>query len=110
MSVNVADPEVSVAFYTDVLGGRVRGDRPDFGIGGAWLDMGSTQVHLVHLAVPPANGQHFALLVEDLDAVVAELRAKGVAVDDPSVVGSDRQTFVSDPDGNAIELHEVGTG
>jgi glyoxylase I family protein len=109
VSVNVSDPAASIAFYTDVIGGRVRSDRPDLGIGGAWIDLGGTQVHLIEAAVPPNLGQHFAILVEDVDEVVAELRGKGIDVADASVVGPDRQTFIEDPDGNVIELHQVGT-
>lgn len=108
VSVNVTDPERSIAFYTDVLGGTVRGDRPDLGIGGSWIDLGASQVHLVQSTVPPSLGQHFAILVADLDEVVEEMRAKGIAVGEPMVVGSDRQAFVEDPDGNVIELHQVG--
>ena len=37
VSVNVTDVDAALAFYTDVLGGTVRGDRPDFGISGAWI-------------------------------------------------------------------------
>ena len=109
VSVNVSDPERSIAFYTDVLGGSVRADRPDFGIGGAWIDVGSTQVHLIESEVPPNMGQHFAILVDDIDSVVRELRGKGLAVEDAGIVGPDRQTFIDDPDGNVIELHQIGT-
>lgn len=109
VSVNVSNPEQSIAFYTDVLGGTVRKDRPDFGIGGAWIDLGATQVHLIEADVPPNMGQHFAILVEDVDDVVRELRTKGFEVEDARVVGADRQTFVDDPDGNAVELHQLGT-
>jgi len=109
VSINVSDPDASVAFYTDVLGGTVRGDRPDFGFGGAWIDLGDAQVHLIEAAVPPNLGQHFAILVDDLDRVVDELRGKGFGVGDPVVVGPDRQTFLDDPDGNVIELHQIGT-
>ena len=109
VSVNVSDPVRSIAFYTEVLGGTVRTDRPDFGIGGAWIDIGATQVHLIEADVPPNMGQHFAILVEDLDGVVLELRANGLEVEDGRVVGPDRQTFIDDPDGNTIELHQIGT-
>ncbi len=109
VSVNVSDPERSIAFYTEVLGGTVRADRPDFGIGGAWIDLGATQVHLIETDVPPNMGQHFAILVDDVDGVVRELRAKGLEVEDARVVGPDRQTFIDDPDLNAIELHQIGT-
>ena len=109
VSVNVSDPDESIAFYTDVLGGAVRGDRPDFGLGGAWIDLGATQVHLIAADVPPNHGQHFAILVADLDATIRELRSRGLDVEDGRVVGPDRQTFLTDPSGNLIELHQVGT-
>ena len=109
VSVNVSNATDSVVFYTDVLGGTVRDDRPDFGIGGAWIDLGTTQVHLIETTVPPNMGQHFAILVDDLNGVVDELRATGLAVEDAAVVGPDCQTFIDDPDGNLIELHQIGT-
>lgn len=108
VSLNVTDVDEAVAFYTEVLGGSVRSDRPELGIGGAWLDLGATQVHLIEAPVPPSLGQHLALHLEQLDAAVAELRERGLEVADPMVVGTDRQTFVEDPSGNLVELHEVG--
>ena len=105
MSVNVDDVPAGVRFYTDVLGFTVRDDRPDFAFDGAWLDAGDQQLHLI-AAEPPRNlGQHFAVLVDDLDAAVAEVRSKGVKVTDPSPVGAGRQAFLTDPAGNGIELH-----
>jgi glyoxylase I family protein len=108
VSINVTKPADSIAFYTEVLGGTARDDRPDFGIGGAWINLGATQVHLIEMAVPDNLGQHFAILVEDLDEVVEELRSKGFDVDDGMMVGPGRQTFIEDPDGNVVELHQVG--
>ncbi len=42
-------------------------------------------------------GQHFALLYDDLGAVVAELRAQGLQVSDPTAVGETgrQQAFTS---------------
>jgi catechol 2,3-dioxygenase-like lactoylglutathione lyase family enzyme len=107
VSVNVSQVERSIAFYTEVLGGSVRDDRPNFPFDGAWIDLGAQQVHLIAAPPPPNLGQHFAVLVDDLGAVVSELRAAGLDVAAPVVVGSDLQTFIEDPDGNVIELHEV---
>jgi glyoxylase I family protein len=108
VSLNVADVDEAVTFYTAVLGGTVRDDRPDFGISGAWIDMGTQQVHLIEAPVPRNLGQHFAIRVGDLDSVVEELRAKGLKVADPVAVGPNRQTFIDDPAGNPVELHQVG--
>ena len=107
MSINVDDVDAAIGFYTDVLGLVPRGDRPDFGFGGAWLDAGGQQVHLIEGTPPPGVGQHFALQVDDLDATVAELRGRGVEVSDPGPVGTSRQAFLADPSGNMIELHQV---
>jgi len=40
VSVNVRDVDEAIAFYVGSLGMTVRADRPDFGFGGAWLDVG----------------------------------------------------------------------
>ncbi len=107
VSVNVDDVEAALAFYTDLLGLSPRADRPDFAFGGAWLDAGGQQVHLIEGSPPAGLGQHFALLVGDLDGTVAELRERGVEVSDPKPVGSSLQAFVTDPSGNLVELHQV---
>jgi glyoxylase I family protein len=108
VAINVSDVGEGVEFYTGVLGGTLRPDRPDFGIAGAWIDLGGQQVHLVEAPVPHNLGQHFAIRVGDLDAVVRELRSKHIEVADPMSTGANRQTFINDPAGNAIELHQVG--
>lgn len=107
VQVNVRDVDASVAFYTNILGARVRQDRPDLGVPGAWLNLGEQQVHLIEASVPPDEGQHFALHVEHLDDLVAELRSGGLVVTDPAPIGTDRQSFLHDPSHNLIELHEV---
>ena len=109
VSINVTDVDAAIAFYTERLGLTVRTDRPDFGFGGAWLDAGGQQVHLIAGETPPRRGQHFALQVTDLDVAVAELRGAGVDVSDPTPVGTSRQSFLRDPSGNQIELHQVAT-
>jgi catechol 2,3-dioxygenase-like lactoylglutathione lyase family enzyme len=108
VALNVNDVDAAVAFYTDKLGFSVRSDRPDLGIAGAWLDVGNQQVHLLEAPVADNRGQHFAILVADLDATVSELRTAGVHVSDPSPIGTGRQAFLADPSGNGIELHQPG--
>ena len=107
VALNVSDVPAAVDFYTNVLGLEIDATRPDFGIAGAWLNAGGQQVHLIELPVPPKMGQHLALLYDDLDAVVAALRAQGLELADPSVSGANRlQTFLTDPSGNDVELHQ----
>jgi hypothetical protein len=47
-------------------------------------------VHLIEGRGAAELGQHFALAVTDLDAVVSELRTLGVTVTDPVPVGPGR--------------------
>lgn len=110
VSINVDDVDAALGFYVDVLGLAPRRDRPpDLGVDGAWLDAGAQQVHLILAPPPTARGQHFALLVDDLDAVVDELRGRSVDVSDPVPVGRNRQSFLHDPAGNLIELHQAAS-
>ncbi len=106
VSINVADVDAALAFYVERLGLTPRNDRPDFGFGGAWLDVGGQQVHLIEAPRPDDRGQHFALQVADLDATIGELRDGGLEVSDASPVGTGRQAFLHDPSGNLVELHQ----
>src|SRR5579884_1612586 len=108
VQVNVTDMDRSLAFY-ESLGMSRRSDRPA-GIGeGAWLDAGGQQLHLSKReVVADTGGQHFALEIDDLDGVLAALRAIGVESGEPRSLGAGlgRQTTVRDPDGNPVELRE----
>ena len=52
---------------------------------------------------------HLCLRSEDLHADVESLREKGVTIDRDPSMGLDRnwQAWISDPDGNAIELMQL---
>lgn len=102
----VTDENEALAFYRDVLGLAVL-PRPDFGFGGHWLDAGGGQIHLMRAETVPEGGHHLAIRVEDLDAVVAELRTRGVVVGTvPHLPGAGRQAFLRDPSGNLVELNQ----
>lgn len=107
VSINVVDVEAALDFYTGILGLTERSDRPDFGFPGAWLDVGrgGQQLHLIVAPAPPNLGQHFAVRVANLTATVADLRASGADVTDPSPVGPGQQAFLTDPSGNTVELY-----
>jgi catechol 2,3-dioxygenase-like lactoylglutathione lyase family enzyme len=107
VSVNVDDVDAAVEFYVGTLGLEMRADRPDIGIGGAWLDAGGQQVHLIAGEVPAGGGEHFALLVGDIGEAIDELRGKRLRVSDPSPIGTGLQAFLKDPCGNLIELHQA---
>jgi glyoxylase I family protein len=116
-----ARPERAVAFYTDVLGFRVR-DRqrvPASPLGPldlVYLELGGTTVEL--MCYPQANPEPrepgerlgwrmMAIEVEDMDAALAYLKGKGVA---PTWGPKKRPDYaraeIRDPDGNSIELRQ----
>ncbi len=62
--------------------------------------------------IPPRNGagyNHFCLVVDDLQATLRELEARGLALSGQLQQGLDHnwQYWINDPDGNAIELMQI---
>ena len=98
-----------VDFYTDVLG-LSRAVKPAEGTspGGAWFDINSgTQLHLSERAdAVMHDDMHFALVLDDFDAVLARLAAAGAEWrEQPDLFGG-RRGSTRDPVGNRIELLE----
>lgn len=117
VSLIVADTSRALQFYRDVLGLELEDSRPDLGFPGAWLRLGDHQIHLLELENPdpvkdrPAHGgrdRHTAVSVTDLRPVLTRLDEAGIAY---TMSRSGRRAlFCRDPDGNAWELIEQGSG
>lgn len=109
-NIITADLERSVAFYEQVLGFR-NGERPDFGIPGAWLYSGARAVvHLISVDRNDKSGagtiDHVAFRADDFDAARKTLKEKGVEFSEVNIPDFDlRQIFLHDPDGVKIELN-----
>ena len=75
--------------------------------GGCWFENDSVKVHLgVDADFRPALKAHPAFVVDDLDGLVARLRAAGVAVRDGEPMETHHRAYADDPFGNRIELLE----
>lgn len=112
VTLRVRDLEKSVAFYTKSLGMETAAR---FGGAGHEIAMlGQADGPKVELLcdsaavpAPPGAGVSVGLETEDLDALVASLRAEGYAVSGPIRPNPQfRFFFVSDPDGYTIQLLE----
>src|SRR5688500_5198063 len=109
VALHVADVPQSTQFYTQVL--RLAPmPRPAFSFPGAWFRIGADQeLHLIGGRTEPvisqSRGNHYALLVDDLDAWEQHFRDLGVAYL-PRRTRPDGalQIYVSDPDGHVVEL------
>ena len=109
VALHVADVDVSVAFYRDVLK-LPQMDRPAFDFPGAWFRLGEDQeLHLIgdRTAVVESHprGGHLALFVDSLDEFEAHLDACNAnRMQRRTRPDGAFQTFVQDPDGHWIEL------
>lgn len=113
----VSDLEQATNFYHQLLGLPIL-ERPNLGYPGLWLQLSEhQQLHLMQLPNPDAGNErplhggrdrHIALHVSGLAELEARLQAADIAY---SLSRSGRQAlFCRDPDGNALEFIEVGTG
>src|SRR3954447_13188516 len=125
-SLMVSDPEAARQFYVGALGLEEIPRPATFTFPGLWVAIGDRQLHLIGEAEPgrtrathPGYGaeelaggyaSHFALEVDDLETFLTRVKERGVAV-----VGGPRprgdgvlQAYVTDPDGNVVELMQTG--
>ena len=109
VAIQVADVERSRDFYGRVLQ-LLPLPRPAFNFPGAWFRLGEVQeLHIIGNRTTPVHsasrGDHFALLVDDLDEWEQYFVASNVAFQ-ARQIRPDRayQIFLKDPDGHTIEL------
>lgn len=105
------DPKALAAWYRDVLGlplqawggAALRYDAPDHPPALVWNAFPASTSYFA----PSTSGFMINYAVDDMDAFLARLRAKGVAIlklgDDDS---NGRFAWILDPEGNKIELWE----
>jgi lactoylglutathione lyase len=95
IAFEVTDLDAALAFYERFFAVRLRGRRRTM----AWIDLGDQFIALsVSAQVVPDRAHHVGLVVEDKEALRAELAAAGF---DVAGSGSLR---VRDPSGNQLEI------
>ena len=71
----------------------------------AWYDLGNQHVHLLLKDKPDTiSPRHFALRVSDIHAARAHFQAHGIAMQETTPIPGADRFFISDPDGNRIEI------
>ena len=124
--LRVCDMDAMRRFYCDVLGATHVAFRPEFGM--SHLKAGNAMIDLVLVdgplgkpggAAPGKEGRnmdHFCLRVEpfDQDAIVAHLKRHGIEVGEIrrryGAQGNGISIYVSDPEGNTVELKGPSDG
>ena len=113
----------AIAFFTDVLGFK-QIPRPAFPLGGAWLNAGTVEVHLIdfphgsfrNTKSVGTDDVHFAMRVNDFESVIGRLNQHGYR-DDLDEADNKRliikrksmagysQLYIMDPDSHLIEIN-----
>ena len=109
MNIPSTDLDRSSEFYLDQLG-LPELPRPAVRIAGRLGGRRAGKTQSTSAGYPrlgPNPNNHFALEVEDLEGLLDRLEARGVAFHRSAhVPAAGRQAFLSDPDGNVIELNQ----
>jgi catechol 2,3-dioxygenase-like lactoylglutathione lyase family enzyme len=112
LGLRVSDLEQSLAFYT-ALGYAELGGVPETEFGSLTMlqlpDDPFVSLELVHDPERPVEDvgavNHLVVQVDDLDATIADLAARGVAAEPPAEPGPRiRTSWLTDPNGYRIEL------
>ena len=114
--IPVADQDAALAFYTETLGLEKRTDVP-MGEGYRWVEVAPADAVTTLAIVPPPPGNPtgnvqtgIALNTDDVDAVHAELKSRGVDVDpEVSRMGDPvpPMFWFRDPEGNTLLMVEA---
>jgi len=109
--VTVADTDRAIEFYVDTLGFEKRADIP-FGNGYRWVEVAPADAATTIAIAPPPEGAAvggretgIALNTDDVDAVHADLKGRGVDVDaEVSRMGDPvpPMFWFRDPEGNSL--------
>jgi glyoxylase I family protein len=112
------DLEKSIAFYTEVLGFRIRERRkveapPLEEV--VYVELGDTVLEFLSVREPtPVSAEEWrvgyrmmAIEVEDMDQAVEYLKTRGIGISwGPANLGKSKRAEIRDPDGLPIELRQ----
>ena len=104
-SIVVTNMERARHFYGQVLG-LSEVERPsNFTNPVRWFEVGDEHIHLIPSDRPDTTSpRHFALHVDDADAAREHFRTHGIAIQETEPIAGADRFFISDPDGNTIEI------
>ncbi|MCW5603245.1 MAG: VOC family protein [Burkholderiales bacterium] len=110
LHLKTRDPEKTVKFYVDVLGAKLVGQSPR---GGYRVDLHGLSLNVTdHFGDQTRDQQygmeHIAIDTDELDALVAKLKAQGIEIlEETTVSGGRRVCFFEGPDGVQLEFIEM---
>jgi catechol 2,3-dioxygenase-like lactoylglutathione lyase family enzyme len=118
VAFKVADAERSARWYADAFGAKkiyhaeAQGDRPELMFlefaNGQCIELFPGGKNLLASPPDPIGYIHFCLVLDDLERALAHLATMNIKPE-RNFIGRAKQriAFISDPDGNSIELMEI---
>ena len=107
VSVLITDLERSARFYGETLGLKPIHSPLTFDFKVLWFDLGGQHLHLLlKPQADTASPRHFALRVDDAAKARAYFQNLGIATQETTIIHGADRFFLSDPDGNRIEIIE----
>lgn len=115
VNITVSDPKATAAWLGRVFGWRIRWEGPGMQTGyTVHVGIDDTYVALFTYPEPPAPGNtsyrtrgglnHWAVVVDDLDAVEARVKAEGFTTENHADYEPGRRFYFRDADGIEIEV------
>jgi catechol 2,3-dioxygenase-like lactoylglutathione lyase family enzyme len=110
ISIGATDLDESARFYSEVFGAE-KIDTPNFGYPVQWLRLGDLQLHLFKRDAKASTYHHFAIAVDDFDAVFRATRERKVHDRDTQghhlfeLPSGQVQLYIRDPGGNLVEVN-----
>lgn len=105
VSIIITDVERSRRFYRDLLGLKEIAKPRTFDFVVLWFEVGNQQLHLLRKGEADSRSpRHFALRVADVPAARVHFQKYGVPIQDTTPIPAADRFFISDPDGNRIEI------
>jgi lactoylglutathione lyase len=110
VSIGASNLQESVQFYTEIFGAECI-DTPNFGYPVQWLRVGDLQLHVFERQGAAPEYHHFALAVDDFEAVFRATRPRGAH--EAQAMGSHLnelpsgqvQLYIRDPGRNLVEIN-----
>ena len=119
VAFKVSDVERSLRWYADAFGAKkiyhaeAKGERPELMFlefaKGQYIELFTGGQRKIESPSDRAGYMHFCLLVDDIDEALSHLTAMKAHIERPLFTGRAKQRifFISDPDGNVIEMMEI---
>jgi len=110
VSIGAKHLDQSVRFYCEVFGAE-KIDTPNFGYPVQWLRLGELQLHIFERSTEAPDYHHFALAVDDFDAVFRSTRERKLHDRDTQgnhlfeLPSGQVQLYIRDPGGNLVEVN-----